>query len=299
MVPGPAFRRSFNHVISLLRQGIVYRELIAAFVGRELRARYKGSLLGGAWLLLQPVIFLAVYYTVFIEILQFRMLEASDIGLPAGGADTSLLLAKVSALSMFVALVPWTVLQEAVVRSPSVITDNGNMIKKISFPAELLPVCLVGYGVVNLLVGIGVFMATALIVLDGNPFTAMTFALPLVIAVQAILMLGIAYLLSSVSVFIRDIAQVIPILCTVWFFFTPIFYFKLPKPEYQWVFDWNPAALLVNLHRVTLLGGRLPTGDAATALWWPLAKLAAFSFVVLLIGYSVFMAKKQDFADEL
>ncbi len=286
-------------MIQLLRHALKYRELISAFVGRELRARYKGSLLGGAWLLLQPIIFLAVYYTVFIEILQFKMLSEGDLGLAAGDAASELTVAKLSALAMFIALVPWTVLQESIVRSPGVITDNGNMIKKISFPAELLPVCLVGYGIVNLLVGLTVSVATALIVLDGNPFTVAVFALPLVVIVQACLMLGVAYLLSSISVFVRDIAQVIPIICTVWFFFTPIFYFRLPKPEYQWVFDWNPAALLVNLYRAVLMGGQLPMGSITDTVWIPLGKLAAFALVVLYIGYSVFMAKKSDFADEL
>jgi hypothetical protein len=192
------------------------------------------------------------------------------------------------------------VLQEAVVRSPSVITDNGNMIKKIAFPAELLPVCLVGYGIVNLLVGLGVFMATALLVLDGNPFTAMTLALPLVIAVQAILMLGIADLLSSISVFIRDIAASradplhgVVLLHADLLLQTPEA--RVPmgvRLESGSIARESPTVRCSSAVGCRPATRRPPFGGPSRSS--PPSRSSFCGF-----GYTVFMAKKQDFADEL
>jgi lipopolysaccharide transport system permease protein len=292
-------------VIALATHCIRYRELLSAFIVRELRARYRGSLLGGAWMLLQPVVFLAVYYLVFLEILQFKMVAT----LPEGTIETldpqvvvllkdPATLSSISALAMFVALIPWTAMSECLMRATGTVFENGSMIKKIAFPSELLPVYLVGYNVVNIAVGFCVFVAAAGIFVGIWPSPLLLLLLPLVIALQAVFMLGLSYLLATATVFVRDLVQLVPIVMTVWFFFTPIFYFGLPEgaEKYNWLLEANPVYHLMVLYRAILIFK--PTSFAAFP-WASLGIFATVAFILAFAGYRVFFRFKSDFADEL
>jgi lipopolysaccharide transport system permease protein len=292
-------------VIALARHCIRYRELLSAFILRELRARYRGSLLGGLWMVLQPVVFLAVYYTVFLKVLQFKMLAT----LPASIRDTlspkviallsdEAMLPRVSALAMFVALIPWTALQECIGRATGTIYENGNMIKKIAFPSELLPVYLVGYNIVNVAVGFVVFLGASVVTAGLFPSPAMLALLPAVLLLQAVFMLGLAYLVSTVSVFIRDVMQLIPIVTTVWFFFSPIFYFGLPAgaEQYQWLLEANPIYHLLAMYRAIFI---FEPASISLFPWGSMAIFAAVAVPLAIVGYHVFVRFKVDFADEL
>jgi lipopolysaccharide transport system permease protein len=290
-------------VIALAHHCIRYRELLSAFIVRELRARYRGSLLGGLWMVLQPIVFLAVYYTVFLKILGMKMIEQ----LPAETIVTldprilELLqsqLPRMSALAMFVALIPWTAMAECINRATGTVFENGNMIKKVAFPSELLPVYLVGYNLVNIAVGFAVFAAASVVTVGVWPAPALLPLLPVVMLLQALFMLGIAYLLATATVFVRDLAQLVPIVMTVWFFFTPIFYLGLPPAaaEYEWLMKINPVFHLMALYRAIFIF------QPATLADFPWASMGIFGAVALVLafaGYRVFLRFKADFADEL
>jgi lipopolysaccharide transport system permease protein len=292
-------------VIALARNCIRYRELLTAFISRELRARYRGSLLGGLWMILQPVVFLAVYYTVFIKILQFKMVgtlsaevrETLDPKIVALMEDPEML-PRLSALAMFVALIPWVAIAECIVRAATSVFENGNIIKKISFPSELLAVNLVGYNIVNIAAGFGVFIVALVITLGIWPSPMFLAFLPVVLLLQAVFMLGLSYLVSTTTVFVRDVIHLIPIATQVWMFLSPIFYFGLPPgaEQYEWMLKINPVYHLLVLYRAILI---FTPASLAHFPWASLAILAAISFAVAFAGYRLFLRFKADFADEL
>ena len=138
------------------------------------------------------------------------------------------MLPRLSALAMFVALIPWVAIAECIMRAATSVFENGNIIKKISFPSELLAVNLVGYNIVNIAAGFGVFIAALVITLGVWPSPAFLAFLPVVMLLQAVFMLGLSYLVSTTTVFVRDVIHLIPIAMQVWMFLSPIFYFGLP-----------------------------------------------------------------------
>jgi ABC-type polysaccharide/polyol phosphate export permease len=172
------------------------------------------------------------------------------------------------------------------------------MIKKIAFPSELLPVYLVGYNLVNIAVGFVVFIAASVLTLGLWPSPALLALLPVVLLLQALFMLGIAYLLSTATVFVRDLAQLVPIAMTVWFFFTPIFYFGLPAgaEQLQWLLELNPVYHLMALYRAILI---FEPATLASFPWDSMGIFGAVAFVLAFVGYRVFVRFKADFADEL
>jgi ABC-type polysaccharide/polyol phosphate export permease len=256
-------------------------------------------------MVLQPVVFLAVYYTVFLKILQIRMVDT----LPVATRDTlaprvvDLIMSdetrnKISALAMFVALIPWSSIQECISRATGTIFENGNMIKKIAFPSELLPVYLVGYNIVNMCVGFLVFLAAGVITAGIWPSPALLALLPVVLFLQATFMLGMAYLVSTATVFVRDVAQLVPLGMTVWFFFSPIFYFGLQPgaEQYEWLLKINPIFHLMAMYRAIFV---FEPRTMALFPWASMGIFAAIAFVLVIAGYKVFVRYKVDFADEL
>ncbi len=292
-------------MITLVRTCLRFRELVSAFIGRELRARYRGSILGGLWMVLQPVVFLAVYYTVFVEILKFKLM--ADIPADTRAAlrpavraliDDPARLGPMSALAMFAGLIPWTSLQESIVRSTSTILENGNMIKKVAFPSELLPVYLVGYNLINIVIGYAVFLGASFLAVGLLPSPSLLLVFPAVLALQALFMLGVSYLISSVTVFVRDLMQIVPIAMTVWFFFTPIFYFGLPPDaaKYQAIMDVNPTFHLLRMYRAIFIFQPTSLADFP---WNSFLIFGALALVVSFLGFRLFSRVKSRFADEL
>lgn len=291
-------------MIQLAATCLRYRELLRAFVGRELKARYRGSLLGGFWLVLQPLVFLAVYYVVFVEVMSASGFAADDF--PPGPLSPLQELYRdrhkqVYALAMFVAMIPWQGLSECVARASTTVGENGNLIKKISFPSELLPIYLVLYNLVNVLVGFGVYLVMARLALGVWPATSLWWLAPATLVLQGTFMLGLAFLLAATTVFLRDLVQLVPMAMTVWFFLSPIIYFKVPKAEFRWILDWNPASYMIELYRAALIfpPGLLKGTSADDVPWRSLGIFAAIAFATLAVGLAVFRRKKYDFADEL
>jgi len=260
------------------------RVLVANFANREFYARFKGSVIGPGWALIHPLFLFGLYYVVFGVLFKQR----DDPSRPPHWYT----------LYMFSGILAWTVFAETSIRCCHLLLENGNLIKKVAFPSELLPLHLV---VVNLLVfacGLLAFYATAYFVAGLLPGWNLLF-LPVVMLVQMVFTLGIGLFLACLTVFLRDTSQIFPIVCQGWFFATPIFWhqemLKDSWPTVGPVLTLNPMYHIIGAHRVVL--GVEPGG-----LWDVLTTCGhAFvpAFVTFMLGYAFFKAYQHRFADEV
>lgn len=304
--------------MGLLSTCLRYREMMISFTRRDLRQRYVGSVIGWPWPFIQPIMTLAVYYVVFNLILDMRFnpeLKA-DLAARLGKDPESAGVESAFVVLLCVALIPWMATAEYLMRSANVVVESANLVKKMSFPSELLPVSVLGSYLINMLVLFAVFL---LITWTLTPFHA-SFGLmalfPVVVVFHGLFMLGLGYLLATANVFVRDVSQLLPIFVNLLFFLTPIVYVReilvdadgKPRPFVD-IFDWNPLAYLIELYRWTLV---VPTplrlqvldeggyGDLPTSnVLWTLAGFGVFSILTFVVGYRTFMANKHKFADEL
>jgi lipopolysaccharide transport system permease protein len=284
--------------------------MLSAFIGRELRARYVGSVLGRAWPFLHPLLILAVYWLVFVRILQVR-LGNPDWAKPISEAFGENAADTFHVVLLCGGLVPWLVTAEFLMRCTTTIVENGGLVKKISFPTELLPVYLLGAYFINLLIMVAIFIAGTYIF---TPFRSpLLWMLPIVMIVHGILLLGLGYLLATLNVFIRDVQQLMPLVVNIWFFLTPVVYPREMLPEgakeWAWVFDWNPMSHLIQVYRWTTVfpekirmtvdasGAVVPVTTAH--IWYELGIVAGVAVMFFAIGYGVFMSQKHKFADEI
>lgn len=297
-------------MISLIAKCVRFHEMLGAFIRRELRQRYVGSVLGRLWPFLQPLLILAVYYLVFVRILQVRLgndewtaVLSSHYGSDAADSFQLILLCA--------GLIPWLITAEFTVRSANIVLENAGLVKKVVFPSELLPVYLLAAQMINLLIMLGVFCGLAYTL---TPFISpLLYLLPLVILLHGVFILGLAYLLATANVFVRDVNQLTPIFVNLWFFLTPIVYVREMLPQgaasLTWLFDYNPMSHIVDLYRWCLIypeairltvdesGRPVPVemGDIMTSF----GIVASFATVCFVAGYYFYMAKKDSFADEL
>jgi lipopolysaccharide transport system permease protein len=193
-------------VIEQARTLFRYRLLIESLVSRELKARYRGSVLGFMWSFVNPLLLLLVYVLVFTIILPVRQSGAT----------------KPYALFFFCGILPWTWLNASLLESSGVLIAGGNLIKKVLFPAEVLPVVTVLTNMVQFLLGLPVLFA--FLVWSGRlKWTALLLPLPL--TVQLVFTLGLALIISALTVHFRDIQSILGHLLHLWFFASPVLYF--------------------------------------------------------------------------
>jgi ABC-type polysaccharide/polyol phosphate export permease len=293
-------------LIALVRQSLRFRELISTLLNRDLRARYRGSILGQAWMVLQPLAFLAVFYVVFESFLANRMPPELE-------ARTGYF-----ALAMFCGLIPWIGFGETITRAATCIGENGSLIKKFAFPSEIIPVTLVLSGIVQTLVGFSI-LTVAVFVLHGE-LPHHVWVLPIALALQVAFTLGLALLIAAACVFVRDIGSMMPMLMNFWFFMTPIFMFgRFEQSEITaTVMRWNPMSYLIESYRAIFvyhpsdwqallltstpeMRAKMPLVPADVSSP-PLVWLGIFGLVALatlFLGYTVFMRNRMRFADEV
>jgi len=258
-----------------------YRGLIQSLVARELKARYRGSALGFFWSFVNPLLLLVIYSVVFRYFLANR----------AEGIQPY-------ALFLFTGLLPWTWFSTALNESSGVLISSGNLIKKVLFPAEVLPIVSVLANMVHFFLGLpilGVFLGYYAL-FDAEHKLALHAAeliwLPVVIAVQLILTTGLALLLSALAVHFRDIRDIVANLLTFWFFATPIIYYWRMVPELKTWLNLNPFTHLAVSYQEILFFAENEFGHK----WWLLA-LGAGSIGVFLAGYWVFDRLRDSFAE--
>jgi len=228
----------------IARTAARHRGLITALIHREVASRYRGSGLGLIWAVLNPLIMVGIYTFVFGVAFKARW---------AGGTGATVEFA----LLLFCGLIVYNILSDCFVRAPVLITSNPNYVKKVIFPLEVLPFVMVGAALFNALVSFGVWFVICTL-LFRLPNAAMIFV-PLALVPLAILALGIGWLLASLGVFVRDLAQVVPFLATMLLFLSPVFYPVASLPEVIRPFVYlNPLTLPIETVRQLLfLGGPL------------------------------------------
>ena len=253
------------------------RSLIAALVRRDLLGRYRGSVFGAVWAVAEPLALLGVYTLVFGVLFRLR----SD-------GDPSLLS---YSLEVFCGIVPWLMISESLNRSVTVMLESVSLVKKVIFPGEVLPLKIVLAGAFQQLIGTAVLLL-ALIVL-GKPIHFTWLYLPLLLVPQILIVAGLAWLLASIGVFLRDLRQIVSLLTLCWLFLTPVFY---PEETVAKIFPlWltlNPAAALIHNYRNALLRGLPP--DAGKYL-----STLALGIAVSALGYWWFQKTKRAFVDVL
>lgn len=256
------------------------RDLVRQFTVREVLARHRGTSLGFAWAVLQPALLLAVYTLVFGVILGVRWGAAAD--------DSRAHFA----LAMFAGMVAFTVFSETVVRSCSVIVNAPNYVKKVVFPLEIMPLSILGAQLVYAGIGVVVLLAGWAIVDGGVSRTLWAF--PVVLVPLVTLSAGVAWLVASLGVFLRDISQVIDLVVRqALIFLTPVFYpaERVPYP-FDIVLRMNPLTPVVTGARRTLVEGGYPD-------WGPLLASTVLGLLAMQLGFAFFMKSKRGFADVL
>lgn len=249
-----------------------YREMIFSLVRRDLNGRYKGSALGFLWTFINPLLQLGVYTLVFSVIMR------------NGIEDFYLFL--------FVALVPWIFFSTSIAGGSSCIWAQQDMVKKIYFPREVLPISFVTSQFVNMLLSLVVVLLVLLISGKGVNFIALLY-LPLIMLVEYLLALSMTMFTSAVTVYLRDIEYLLGIITMAWQFLTPVMYSmdQVPK-NLRFVFLLNPMTPVIIAYRDILYYKKVP--EVST-----LALATLFGFVMLLFGCLVFGRLKRHFAEEL
>lgn len=251
------------------------RRMIASMVRREIAARYRGSLFDAAWTILHPLLLMLTYYFVFGIVLRSRF-----------GSDPS---ESGYVLNFLAGMLPWLPFSEAVGRAPLSMLENRNFIKKLLFPIETVQVTQALAGLVTQAFALLVFLAL-LIALRGLPPLSLAW-LPLLIAPQLLLTLGVSWTLAALGVYLRDLGQIIGFLLTLGFFLTPICYPAASLPAWALpVLQLNPMFTLVEGFRAILVRGEAPALLPLAAVW-------ATALVIFLAGHALFWRLRKSFAD--
>ena len=255
---------------SLLR----YRGLIQSLVARELKARYRGSVLGFVWSFVNPLLLLSVYSFVFTTIM------------PSNEPRT-----KPFAVFLFCGLLAWTWFAASLTEAASSLISGGNLIKKVLFPAEVLPIVSVLANMVHFLLGL-VILAVFMVGFRHYPNPASLPWFPVVVVVQLVFTLGLALGLSALTIHFRDIRDLLSNVLTLWFFATPIIYpYFLPSvSRFLWLFRLNPFYHLAVSYQEILFFDRF--GHARS-----LMLLGVLSVAVFLAGYWLFDRLRDSFAE--
>lgn len=272
------------------RELVQYRFLLRNLVVRDLKVRYKNSILGVLWSLLNPLMMMLVY-TVLFTIL----IPNDDI--------------RHYPVFILVALIPWNFLSGSIIGGTNSVTSNGPLIKKVYFPRILLPVSAVASSLVNFLLACLVLLLFIYVFGIGLTIHALWF--PLILLTQVIFSLGLAMLLSALHAFYRDIMMILDVVMLAWFFLTPVFYpFEwlsqgrqivllgstfTPAQIMRWL---NPMASIIDGYR-TILWGTL--GSNAPGSMDPIFLLRTFitAVLVFIFGYAVFTRTEHLFGEKL
>jgi lipopolysaccharide transport system permease protein len=252
-----------------------YRVLIQSLVSRELKARYRGSVLGFLWSLLNPLLLLLIYSFVFSVIFTPPRAEGNTP----------------YALFLFCGLLPWIWFSSSLLESSNILASNANLIKKVLFPADVLPCVSVFTNMVHFFLALPILFA--FLIIYKKPITVYWFLFPLIVLAQLVFTFALSLLISSLAVHFKDIKDIIANLVTFWFFATPIIYGLDWIPErFRWVLSLNPMTHIIVSYQKTLFTGELLP-------WRRLSVTFLLSVLLLFIGNFIFDRLRDSFAEEV
>jgi lipopolysaccharide transport system permease protein len=247
------------------------RDLLFTLVGRDMKLRYKRSILGIAWSLLTPLTQLAVYYLIFGILLPLNIPNYPTF--------------------LFSGVLVWNWFQGSLYQATSTIVDNRELIKRPGFLPAVLPAVTVASYLIHFLLALPILFV--FLVVGGTPLTGALLALPLVIALQFILTLSLAYFTATFYVTFRDTQHLLGVLLNLFFFLSPIFYKSSDLPiQYQTFYRLNPMVHLIESYHSILLSGTLPDTQGLLMVTLP-------AIGMLFIGYHIFKKASDHFVDEL
>ena len=256
-----------------LGQLLRYRGLIQSLVARDLKARYRGSMLGFFWSFVNPLMLLLIYSFVFATLLENRTQGIQPY-----------------AVFMFTGLLPWTWFQSSMNEATGSLISGGNLIKKVLFPAEVLPIVTICSNMAHFLLGLPI-LAIFMIYYGVTPDWIELPWFLVALVVQYILTAALALLLSALSVHFHDVKDLVSNLLTFWFFNTPIIYSYQQYPEYKNYFDLNPFThLAISYQEILFFDG--PFGHK----WWLLA-LGGASIILFFAAYWIFDRLRDSFSE--
>lgn len=249
-----------------------YRELLKTSVKKEIRGKYKNSFLGVLWSFLNPLLQILVYAIVFPLIMKNNE-ENYVVFLCCG-------------------IIPWTFFSTAITRAAFTMIENGNIIKKVYFPREILPISICVSEAVNFLISTVIIIAFVLF--NGLGLTTYILFYPLIYIVQFLLVLAIGLVVSSITVYIRDLQHLIGVALQLLFYATPIVYnpATINARGFEWVLKINPMTYIIGAYRDIFYNQVMP--DVTSLL-----VLGGILVIACVVGYMIFNKLQKGFAEEL
>ncbi len=260
-----------------LRNLVERRTLLARLVRRDFEQRYVGSAGGWLWGAIHPLVLLGSYYFIFEVCLHAT--------LPPGEVTNNYL------MYLFCGFLPWLLFQDTVIRSAGSLVEHSNLITKTVFPAEVVPVSIFLSSLLHHLIALAIVVACAAIFLKAVSLKILL--LPVYMFFVGLLAVGVGWIVSSLQVYLRDTAQVVSVVMTLWFWATPIMITeKQIPPRFHALIELNPMSWIVRAYRYRLLSTQWPS-------WRELSILFFYSAGVFLLGGLFFRHLKRGFADVL
>jgi ABC-type polysaccharide/polyol phosphate export permease len=257
--------------MNVFKELYAYRELLKTNVKKDIRGKYKASFLGVLWSFINPLLQVLVYAIVFPYIMKVQT-ENYLVFLICG-------------------IIPWTWFTTSLTQGTTCITNNGNLIKKVYFPREILPISVVTSGLVNFL--ISCIIIVIFVLLGGLGLSWHLIFLPLVALIQFLFSLAFALLLGSINVYVKDVEYIVTFIINMLFYATPILYTTTMFSGWiTWIFKLNPMAHLLNAYRDIFYVHEVPQlGN--------LFILLVIGMIALVVCYTIFKKLEKKFAEEI
>ena len=248
-----------------------YRELLKTNVKKDIRGKYKGSFLGILWSFINPLLQVLVYALVFPYIMKVET-ENYLIFLICG-------------------IIPWTWFITSISQGTTSITNNANLIKKVYFPREILPISVVTSGLVNFLISCLIILI--FVIFGGLGITWHLVFLPFIIIVQCLFTLALIFVLSAFNVYVKDVEYIVAFIINMLFYATPILYTtEMFSGPILWLFRLNPLAHLINAYRDVFYVHHIPNLASLTVLF-------GVCIILIVVGYFIFKKLEKRFAEEV
>lgn len=261
----------------ILKSVWTYRGFILGSVKREFQSKYRNSILGAAWMVLNPLAMILVYTVIFSQVMHARL----------PGADSHF----AYGIYLCAGTLTWGLFAEITSRGQSVFLEHANLIKKLSFPRICLPLIVVLNAGLNFAIIFGLFIG--FLILSGNFPGWVFFGIVPVLMVQIIFAIGLGIILGVLNVFFRDVGQFFGIFLQFWFWFTPIVYPVSILPEkIRTLLVWNPMASIIIAYQSILVNGQWPQ-------WQTLLPVALISIALCIFGMQLFRRRAGEMVDEL
>lgn len=248
-----------------------YIELTRELASREIKVRYKQSILGYAWVILNPLAQMLVMAFVFSHIIRFP-----DLGVPY-------------TLFLYTGLLPWNLMTSSLNTATNSLVENRSLLSKVYFPREIFVISTLTAKIVDFTLASTVLVLFMLYY--GTPITWHILWLLPILIIQELFTFGLALLLSSCNLFYRDIQYLLTLILTIWMYLTPVIYpVELMPGSYRWIFQANPMAVLLNAYRQVILSGSTPNLSS-------LGIALVVSLLLAWVGYRIFKKLEGVFAD--